>query len=748
MKKYLINGMAVLAMGMMVTSCSKDNLFTDADAVKHAESVLGVTIDPNQDWKMTQEVTANVTVNMGTGEKYTVAVYDKNPMNYSSAIYYSKKAVSDGGTVDIPMSLPKANDTYYVAIYDSHNRYLVKQASVVNNTLTTSFGEETTFTRSSGRRAIQPSFNFPSDAEASKFLADVPEGIEKLAPGIGKANHYIDETYEGDLNVWGIGSAENGWVAEGGTLYVKGDCDFSNRSFYFAGNSELYLVDGATLTLNANNSANLQTNTKIYIAEGAQLIANGELKLNNGLQIFNHGTIEAPALSTNSNSVLYNKGTVTIEGKISVENTESVIVNDATMDAADLQTAGSGKFLNTLDGVVTITNNTIVNSNNNTWVNNGHYHTGYFYYQAASDEVINNCMLTVDEDFSINLGDNPGDGNFKMDAGAGVVTKNFNGGGNFTSATQNWVSYNGGPFYIYMGAGSVFKVTETATMNATKADYGIYGPESGDYAVFEAKNIVAGKAEQGYEVTYGNNLAVVCETHFENGMSGQYPYIDFKGNATIYKDGTKPAITIEKSNCNPGFTPGEGKKKDDNPAIFSYAFEDSWYADYDMNDVVVKVSWKDKENEPNTVNVTLCCTGATYNLYLYYGNEKLFGGDEVHAALGGASGTFINTLTYQPSDQSIVPVTKETTTQEITVPEGTTLGELDIWIKSPEKDIHVSKEGEDPHGVVIPEDWQWPMEWVSIKVAYPDFVDFAKNQTAKLNWYEYPTTESGKIYGK
>jgi hypothetical protein len=30
-----------------------------------------------------------------------------------------------------------------------------------------------------------------------------------------------------------------------------------------------------------------------------------------------------------------------------------------------------------------------------------------------------------------------------------------------------------------------------------------------------------------------------------------------------------------------------------NPAVYSYAFEDSWYADYDMNDVVLKV----KENK-------------------------------------------------------------------------------------------------------------------------------------------------------
>ena len=34
-------------------------------------------------------------------------------------------------------------------------------------------------------RAIQPSFNFPSDADASKFLADVPADVEKLSQNVG-----------------------------------------------------------------------------------------------------------------------------------------------------------------------------------------------------------------------------------------------------------------------------------------------------------------------------------------------------------------------------------------------------------------------------------------------------------------------------------------------------------------------------------------------------------------------------------
>lgn len=503
------------------------------------------------------------------------------------------------------------------------------------------FGETIVSTRAY-TRTIQPSFNFPSDAAASKFLDDVPEGVEKLTQNVGSANNWIDETWTGDINIWGQGTAENGWVAEGGTLYIKGNCDFSNRSFYFAGNSELYIVKGATLTLGVNNgSGNLQTNTNIYIAPGAKLIAKGELMLNNGLHIYNHGTIEAPKLSTNNNSVLYNSGTVTVTNKISVENTLSVIVNDGTITATDLNTAGSGKVEN--NGNVTISGTTFVNSNDNTWVNNGQYHTGNFLYNAGSDEVINNCHLIVDEEFNINLGDNPGNGNFKMDAGSSVETRFFNGGGNWSDTYAGTYSNfaGGGPFYIYMGTNSVFKVTETATMNATKADYGIYGPSNGGYAVFQAKDIVAGKANQGFEVTYGNNLYVYAsDSHFAQGHDGNadHPYIAFKGNAKIYAPGFEsgmPNITIAKTECNPGFNGGD----DPDPSVVRIIAEDlSWgteNGDFDFNDVVFDVELIDNGSN---IRITLQAAGGTLPI-------RIAGQFEVHDKFGVPTGTIVNTGT-------------------------------------------------------------------------------------------------------
>ena len=740
-KKYLMNGLAALAIVAGISSCVKDvdgvNTADQEKAAKeNAELQLGLTIPEGQTWEMSQQIAANVTVDLNAEETYTVGICDKNPLNFADAKYYALKK-AEGGKISATFTAPIAKSDYYVIAYNSKYQAIVNKVEASNGVIDANITNKATAASRTMRAANVSGvtfdyYDFPEDASAGKFLADVPEGVEKLTQNAASVNGWIDESWTNDINAWG--NNINGKTT-GGTLYIKGNCDFSNRSFYFAGNSELYIVKGATLTLAENNGAgNLQANTKIYIAEGAKLVAKGELKLNNGLHIYNHGTIEAPKLSTNSNSLLYNVGTVTVQNKISVENDLSVIVNDGTITAADLNTAGSGKFQN--NGNATITGTTFVNSNNNTWVNEGQYHTGNFIYNAASNEVINNCRLIVDEDFNINLGDNPGDGCFKMNSGASVTTKNFNGGGNWAkNYSTGWSSFNGGPFYIFMGSGSLFEVTETATMNATKADYGIYNVSNNGWAVFKAKNIVAGAAGQGYEVTYGGNLAVVCDTHFENGKSGSYPYIDFDGNATIYNAGkVAPKITkIPATKCNPGFEPGEGTEIDVNPDIKTYAFEDQIInGDYDMNDVVLQMSYvPERDSQGNiTINekkldVKLVAAGATFNIKVFIGEEPLFGGKEIHAAFAEANpgmnivaGKMVNTGAKANFNGA------KPATCQIEFPNAVDFKNLDVKIVVNDKtdspiEYLGDKEKVTPYAIMIPNNWRWPQERTIITEAYP-----------------------------
>ena len=479
-----------------------------------------------------------------------------------------------------------------VAKYEAQ---FIKKFGQPSPTQTWGFGSNSSSTRGAG--SLTATFDFPGDADASNFLSDVPndENITKITDGnVQQVNGWIDETFTGQLNVSGMWDGQH---SAAGTLYIKGNCDFSNRYFYFASGT-IYLLEGATLTLSSSASSNLQGGTTIYIAKGAKIVAQGEFKLNKGMYVYNHGTIEAPSLTLNEKewnldkyNVLYNgsTGKIKVTGLCSPTKEYAVIVNDGEIECGEFNTAGSSHLMN--NGKMTVYGPTIIDSNGNTWVNNEEYITEDFLYTAGSNRVINNCRLTVNNLFKINLGDSDVNG-FRMDANCGVLTTEFEAAG---------------PAHIYMGSNSVFKVLNEAKMNITKAGYGIYGPEEGEYAVFQAKDITCKNARQRFNASYLNNLYVVCDSHFDFGYDnlnqdlwadhvyteGDGPFYYLGGGAVLYANGEKPNITIPETPCNPGFGGGDGDDDEFIPVIRVMA-EDLTIndgSDFDFNDVVFDVQW-------------------------------------------------------------------------------------------------------------------------------------------------------------
>lgn len=746
-KKYLMNGFAALALVVGFSSCVKDvdgvsQAEQDASAKENAELQLGLNIPDGQTWDMSTQVTAVVDVNLNPSETYTVGICDKNPLNYDDAKFYVLKK-ADGGRISATFTAPIAKKDYYVIAYNSKYQAIVNQVEATNGAIsayvTRTSGASGTM-RSASNRAIASTFKFPSAPQDDIFATTSLPAEAVLLKGYGEGEYfYINSTCEEVDQIQTEHKNRDASIPV--YLYVDGTVDVSGvNNFYLCSGTKIILLPGAKLTLKDDYKFG-QANVEVIIPETAELINNGYIQTESNVKIWNRGTITASYLNVTNGSLVYNEGTINLNGEdsnglICVTNNNSVIVNDGTIECKEVEVRGSGHIQN--NNSLTVDGPTNINSNDATWVNNGTYTTEYFIYTAGSTDVINNCRLIVEEDFNINLGDSPKNG-FRMDANASVVTKNFNGGGYFTYSyyRTDWYRYvddkkTGGPFFIYMGAGSLFEVTETATLNATKADYGIYGPETGDYAVFKAKDIVAGAANQGYEVTYGNNLAVVCETHFANGKSGNYPYIDFKGNATIYEGGANadaaPDIEeIKESLCSGSFTPGSGTGTFlKEPQPYTYAFEDQKVnGDYDMNDVVLKISYhavRDEEGriteiQHDKLDVKMVAAGATFNLEAYIGDHKLFD-NEVHAAFGVDPGLMVNT---GRNTASIIPEDLG-----VDAPEGWDgdFKNLDVkihvlisepyWIEYLTDKVKVS-----PYAIMIPNDWRWPTERTCVTEAYP-----------------------------
>ena len=312
----------------------------------------------------------------------------------------------------------------------------------------------------------------------------------------------------------------------------------------------------------------------------------------------------------------------------------------------------------------TVTGTTKVNSNNSGWVNNGHWTTYDYAYIGGSVNVINNCLLTVTHDFEMNISSNTGA--FKIDTGGGVETANFYGG---RDSSTDAVS---GPFKIVMGQNAVFKVTGTAQLESGRSDdegFGIFGPTTGGYAVFQAKDIVRdsylASINSHGAVTYGGNLYVSAETHFAQGDDGSNPKkwfiytkdnFDLKNNIYVSGDysGTefskgKPNITIDKTTCSPGFKGG-------NP-LYRVIAEDlsaSDAGDFDFNDVVFDVV---KVEGENTI-LRLICAGGTLPLRVRGSGESE--GREVHAVFGDTTPILEKHPMYNTGAGPNVPATEFT----------------------------------------------------------------------------------------
>ena len=491
-------------------------------------------------------------------------------------------------------------------------------------------------TRAAGEYAeykgnLQPTVSFPTDCDASIFnpnLTSIPSYEEYL---ISKGTQWWHPEEISDGGVVYIDTVQSIKIS-GGTeeahakLYIKaGTYDFRGVSFYLGANTDLYLLEGATVTF--DNTVTSTAIFNIYIASGAKLVANGEdgLVANSGARVYNHGTITCSKFEVNSTSFLYNVGTLEA-GSVNVESNPSRIVNDGIINAATV-VVNAGAVQN--NDSWTVTGTTEINSNNSGWVNNGHWTTYDYAYLGGSENVINNCFLEVENDFAMNISSEKG--SFKIDGGCGVLTKYFDGGRTSTGAVS-------GPFVIKMGSEAVFVVEETAILESGRGDetgFGIFGPSTGEYAVFQAKTIARDPYLESINshgaVTYGGKLYVSAETHFAQGMDseggGSYtpqPFIYEKGGFSIanniYAGGflsAKPSINIPETPCSPGFVGGAPLYR-----VIAEDLSASEAGDFDFNDVVFDVM----KAEGGKTTLKLICAGGTLPLRVM--------GVEVHGLFG------------------------------------------------------------------------------------------------------------------
>ena len=170
---------------------------------------------------------------------------------------------------------------------------------------------------------------------------------------------------------------------------------------------------------------------------------------------------------------------------------------------------------------------------------------------------------------------------------------------------------------------------------------------------------------------------------------------------------------------------------------YTFCFEDRDLGDYDMNDVVIKATRIDK----TTVEYSIVACGAWDKLQVKNIKGTTITEDkEVHEMFGVGANTFINT---ENGDKHYDPITEQVKVDanfsflnEATQPY--------IFNMTTNKTITLSKKGEDPHGIMIPYDFKYPLEKKCIKDAYGRFNEWGQSRVTSTDWYKYWT--QGLVY--
>lgn len=713
MKNCFVKGIVVLSLGLCVAGCSREDNYTQKDANQNAEKVFGMSINPGQNWDMTSRVTANVSVNLGLDLKYTVAVYAENPLFNTEAAYYAEEEIMEGGTLSFELSIPASVTTLYVAVYDSKFRSMVESVPVKDNQITVNFGGGSA--NQAARRAREADYAGSYAKSADDYLDGLSEDDMKEYATFTDADLYDNHNTLSN-KYYDAAHPSGGYIGDGdGAHYRVAANESVTKMFHINGfdASWQYVVDGAviyvegSLTLGTNYTLNGVT---IVVARGGSLTLDGTVNMSTKGRfiILPGGSVSGSRNSTwtvANGAPCYNAGSISFSGTLNTNGSD--FYNNGTINVTTLNNQSGGKITN-FGSITAVNNNGASDAYNCEFINGCYWHyTG----NAGIGQLtmLENSRLEVD--------------------GRAEFTQNHTSQDEpLTGATPNTLMSN-----------SVVKVGDLYATNTI-----FEGPStSGEVAIV----VITGKLMVGraLDITQWENCyfdwnheeVYDKEGHKktladEDGVHGIYSGVNAR--ITKYITEASSPVSIPAGDCTgSGYNPGGGGGGggvSGQPAVWSYAFEDSWMADYDMNDVVLKVSVSGGK-----LKVTLCCTGATYPLYVYYGRNKLFGGKEVHKVLGG-EGKFINT--GDTSNDKFVKCKAYTTT--INKPVNFNPATLDLWVESPERDIHLSSQGEEPHAVLIPADWKWPEEWTCIKDAYPDFVDFAADASHETNaeWYNNP----------
>lgn len=686
--------------------------------------------DPNHDWSMVTQ--ASVTVRFGEDELVddcTISVYNTDPYAKTARVLASSPV--SGREMTLSFEVSKDCVAPYVVLMRADGFFSYKSALIQDGKCDVSFGiDEPLPDEPAAETRARGSFDTQSASAISFWDGKVPDGqYTKFVPQdavefSGTVNEVNSNSHPGTQNVVLKDASVNSTNFWSGNvnIYISGSVSVNN--WYCGGNSNIYLLPGATLSLPYYTSSS-QWNTIWTVCSNANLVFGNVFEFAYGQKVYNAGTVQGPGFNLSNDCLFVNQGTLSADNDIALKNGSSILVNYGSMSGNNFGTEGSSQFYN--DGYASFRGTSLINSNNSTWYNRGHFVSKDFIFNSNSGNWLNECSLKVTNELNIVLGD-----------GSPLPVNN-----SYIEAASMYMNTGG----ISLGANAQLVVIGTATVNNNPYTQwkkrGIESTASGDsWAVFKAGRVVQEDRYQGYSMSYAGNLIIDCNDHFAQGYSGQYPYIQYAGKAKMAPGGDQ--YTIPGDDCSEPYGGGSEAptRPTQDPQSWILACEDLGSTDdYDFNDVVLSVSHLSGES---TARIRALAAGGVLASIVYFDDVPANGSvidSEVHNLLGGYSTDFsgsfsmLNTQRRHSQDYYgspvYVSVSPDASVSDI-------VSRLSIRVVDWDEDLtsgsikyaHIVNKptaGAAPQMIIVPDSWIWPVEKRSIKAAYPGFSNWVKD---------------------
>ena len=559
-KCLFTNALTLLAASALLTTSCIDNEknYFDSDKVKDLyESGFPVqNIDPNMDWKTTQNISAVVAVNEDYGVNYKIRIYDANPLiEGSNAKLLTEGYANQDLKFTTSFDCPASTSMVYVARTDEKNRTVVQPILVDANGINVNFGAKTASTRSGETDPVRAAYTMSapySDSQIESMLAQATE----IQQG------------------WNLGAFKSWNTGMYGNYDVFDTPNDQRRYFKITSDCTdiLYATGDATMTILINSKVTLTSTPELSGAVEIIVLPGGELDFNN-VQF---------TLSNTSNIVIMPQAPVN-GGTLKITNASNGVKNynggKTTLNSLWIDCSG-GTFYNANDLVI---QNLNINNDGTALVNNGNAYIGK---SMVNSTIVNLCNLTVNE-FNGSL----------------IMANNC--AATFTHYNKDcaW-SKN-----LQLGANSMLTIKETATFNQKK----VTGPTT-DGAIIIINNLIGvaqieSKNLVYYEINNDSAITNPSERDFMKNLN-----ISGQGEAPI----TIPAGECT-GNGYGQVEEGQPLPSESIEYTYAYEDNFPSVGDYDFNDVVmdVKTTYNRLTTNNNiqsaTINVTLKAVGGIKN---------------------------------------------------------------------------------------------------------------------------------------